>query len=760
MNNDEIEKYIENIIKTSTNKYGVVNTKSVTAKITKCKKIEVLDCWFQKYGGKKRDFYVVCENDSLYNFLNEYVKLKEIPKNILSKSFKIIDQCDHTRFNKKIFNWVDEMIYKYNYKFTEKELNILKKKGYYNQKDNSCNNFIDSFFNEKMIDNYTPEKIKEIIISKKYKININSLINKLLDNQMNNTKSKALILILQTFEFPEDILNNLLLTYFQNLRTKLSYNERYIYEYNFIDEIMKKKFYIHEETLIKLLYDSVNTTVYFKHIIILKILFSGNFKLDKFSIPIYNYILHICYTNIHDNNYTYFECSKNKCRITAPYYAMHLYYKFICKDSNESFIENLKEKYNIDVTKPRYKATCDDKMCKYKISICDVYTVLFCGEIATYITKNLGLVNKQLILQNIKRNYVINDTLISEINPEIGMKYACIYNDVDLIKYYLQNKIIIPTIKHFIYLYYVSKPAIESINLLCSYGLILDKNTADIMLYCSEDRYFNGVYIQSAKKYNQLNEKIITEYKLTTHINTQTDQNYDALLKQELENNNYDRTYPYAHNKQLTINDSAHGFLFVYTYEEILYYEQKIDITKYKNYFELSLNNKDFRVFEYLVEKYNYIPTIFSIMKVVDFCRRYLLMRLFYHQLCENINFVINEKISECVENEIKDNTVSNFQNYVSSTCANLCNEESKKNVNDSSEKEIKPRKKNINKQSKKNISESSESKKNINDSSEKESKEDVIKSLKKMLSKSSKSNKKNVVRCHTRTISKFKKTK
>ena len=116
MNNDEIEKYIENIIKTSTNKYGVVNTKSVTAKITKCKKIEVLDCWFQKYGGKKRDFYVVCENDSLYNFLNEYVKLKEIPKNILSKSFKIIDRCDHTRFNKKIFDWVDEMIYKYNYK--------------------------------------------------------------------------------------------------------------------------------------------------------------------------------------------------------------------------------------------------------------------------------------------------------------------------------------------------------------------------------------------------------------------------------------------------------------------------------------------------------------------------------------------------------------------------------------------------------------------------------------------------------------------
>lgn len=210
-------------------------------------------------------------------------------------------------------------------------------------------------------------------------------------------------------------------------------------------------------------------------------------------------------------------------------------------------------------------------------------------------------------------DFLISKNKINLMNTKDGFKYACINNNITLIKYYMNQKIIPDTV-HLCYLY-ISGNEIQNqiLKLFVSYGLELSQENYEIFTVMGViDDMTENSSIKDTKVKNNINQ-----------------------LKKKIEfKTNYEESYKRI--KKSSINDPMNKLRYDCVQSDltdILAYIHRTKIIPDIICLENALSNEEGLVFMYLSDEYKYKPDIFSIMKVQDFKRQFLLMKIFYPEL-------------------------------------------------------------------------------------------------------------------------------
>ena len=461
---------------------------------------------------------------------NEHIKYGAIPSTVINLYARYQD--------KKNYTWIREMINKYNYKFSGSEIDQI----YYDL----------NFFDEDII--WAPRQFYNVLYHddyvEKYCIDKTPLKNFIKKNKI-KTNYKNIIAKASKLSTPSHVYSHGAENIFRNavkiVNVLYGINDEiteYIFESYFKGTYQEAKF-----TDIKL-----------------------NVTIDIF-INVLQYLRETNLKNLESNNFYEFVdyLLKNKIKI---------------KSHSKELLEDIIHKTLVDYSQHHMKKIITNLIEQYceidRLEITKIqnnYNELRHTAINLLKNKLLELFefdsNNESIYLKIRLDQNIDD--FTNVDMKEYIKYLCINQNINQIKYILENKILILTedIKSTLiyYLYnFGDDELIKILEIFNNYGLQLD---AKII------RYLYDVDI-GIKNVTSFTEKI----------------------KNELEK------YPVKRIKnEVTLLETDH--IYLYDYVKFMYNEKNIP----EEYF-ISLANKDTRVFEHLVEKYNYKPLIQEICDV------------------------------------------------------------------------------------------------------------------------------------------------
>lgn len=221
---------------------------------------------------------------------------------------------------------------------------------------------------------------------------------------------------------------------------------------------------------------------------------------------------------------------------------------------------------------------------------------------------------------------VENDCISGYENIEKTFKYGFLNKNFDLIEYLL-NKKHIPSSKIINIISGLgisgTEDFIKILDLLNDFGYNFTKNDYHSIAFLNIDtnKYFSLEIINDEK------EKLSRNF---GHGNIIHDSDSPYLI-----NNN--SAFPFKNllcNTSLHENENTRKQIFlIYNLGKIMQHIQNIEIDELC--MEYSLHNPDPKVFEYIVDTYNYKPSIISIMKIVNYAHRYIMLLRFYNEIFE-----------------------------------------------------------------------------------------------------------------------------
>lgn len=564
----------------------------------------------------------------LYNaYFNKIVQYEKIPDDILQYYLKKLNDDEYYYLHHKMSNedifWIDVMINKYNYTFSN--MNQFIKTGYYKNKINTIEHFITIFlYNDLYEQYYNNIKMFEILLKnnniennfddvlKKFfsyigenidkdKCRIKYIYIEKLIKIMHKTSKlttihiQSLLEILSTVSLDDTIrcddIVDILLNYklSENIYKKLL---KYMTS-NLTDNIGQNIFgYL----CARLFFEQKNKIIFSN----MQILDGLDSFLDYWGCSLINYGYSIYYN--HSKNYD--------CCVSFNNFLLNYMYDYIKKETNTTHEELIN---GIDLDKYYdEKEKCDNNYCIYKkYNMSKKYNKDISNKKCVLANKiKIKITDKLEKLEIIKRGYTVTLDIeeIEELDNEIVMKYLCMNHNYATIKYLLSNKKIIVNIKHLIYMFQIY-PIINSkiIKLLVEYCIPIDKNFIDILYNSYYDFPNNTIFdILIRDKANEYNYKVPKNNYITN-------------------NNKISSTHKICK-------------LFLQSYDKFINSISKIDISKklrikyiekIKPYFYASMYNTNIMIFEYLIEKFQYIPTIDEINEIYDSKRKYLLLKRF-----------------------------------------------------------------------------------------------------------------------------------
>lgn len=609
---------------------------------------------------KNTNSYCLSSINDFTLFFNEYVKHKKISNQMLKIYF---DNMKYKyRYNSVTTilinnDWIDVMTNTYKYKFTQSQMKILQTEfHYYNENIITSSNdvFYMLFFNDKIVETYLNDtsKITNLISTRNIKTNPLIILEKIFSIKSPSDKShkyinNALDIIKKIFPLDSKTIHDIALKLYE-----FSYTDEF---YNFIKE---------NDGMTEELFVSICTYVIDHYISgslidnLLMYIINNNkkIKVTKYKNVIGNIIYSIIIYRIIGQNFSI--CTRDKCKFYRFQNKINYCLNFIAyimknnihsydgnKDYkiNEKIIDELSNKFNVKI----HTISCNN-IVHFSILEDSEDSEEDLEEDSKEITNDKNTKEDQL---NSMTSYLVNlfsakfdipdsdkyEFMLEKIKTEIYdiedienlckskkhvnlcIKYICHSNNIKFIKYLLNNKIIVPTLEHVMYLNFDSNYSdnildiLEILSLFSNYGLKIDKDL--IFLLCRLN-IINDSNIdrENATEFQTLLIKKAEEYNCIDKINTSTKKNID---KDE-------------HNTTLLQKEK----MFLEPYKKFKIIASQYNLEDFKEYFNVSLNNEsDLLVFEYLVDHYNYKPTLIDIIKIYDTCTRYVMAKRFLSNL-------------------------------------------------------------------------------------------------------------------------------
>lgn len=556
--------------------------------------------------------------------MNKYIKNEQIPDNLLKYFFCADREVNIETINQDL-TWYKIMIEKYKYDFTDAQKDKIMYYGYYDDdiKSTFWNMFAHTDILKKYLDDYS--SLKSILTKHKIKLSKSAIVQ----NTISLSKNSP---------YRNIIIDNAVLTI------------QKLYDVESIDQFFKQcrarklkwypisKYSIKDKTFMYL-YKSLNYS-------------TGSLYTESFLEYIY------CLSNkikIDMNKYLFLNIVKDmlnkllqrnsaKCNLCNKYYSINYCINIFFSTLNNMSIDEkrkiIESKYSCVLT-PACKCDipvgyiCDGIFTKYEddyeVDDYEVVNYEIEKKNQTKIIKNnkentIKILTQELLdkfeLSDDKINhYIINSSLfsidhLSSLDHNICMKYACISNNKKLITYFLDNKLILPNIEHILFSFN-TKVNIETLQTFYKYGLCFDKK---LMYFL----YFVDAFQYVPPK---------TEFDNFIRLKAQ-EFDFDEQIIQFNENKNYSNSRRNAH---IYGNDYTHNIkIFDMKYNIFLMEEYLYNIKELKQYYYISINNEDFRVFEHLVDKYNYEPTFFEVISTENKIRMYNLLWRFYPNIVDS----------------------------------------------------------------------------------------------------------------------------
>lgn len=515
---------------------------------------------------------------------NDHIKYSSIPPDIIKKYCKYQDTNDYT--------WIKFMINKYKYEFSIDEKHIICK--YLNFFDDNIIFCTDQIYNLCFHDDYVNKYCSDINLLKdfikKHKIRLSpkKIIDKVIssDSKMKFVFDNSVRIIEKLYGIDNKITKYIFESYFKNTckhyfftNVKLNITDLIFLDICGALENVKCKYSNYRRQ-----YHSNSMYEFMNYFLTQKIKIQSSQPKELINNIIYNMLYN-------SKNDLVSRC--NKCPM--GYYnslltlanihcgtnilTSNIVYKNSNANCNHYYFNNGDNSSDDDIDDDRW-----NEIEQYQLII-----------INTLIDKIMELFEfNPNIISNIKElkirlNHEIDD--LTDVNMQEYIKYLCINKNLNKIKYILDNKILILTedIKSTIiyHLYnFDDNELLKVLELFSNYGLIID------------GKIINYLY--------NINIKINTPTTLGNTINTEFKKYPKKLFK-------------------FKSTKIIKNHLYLLRFEQF-----SINAKNIPNDYYVSLGNNDTRVFEYLVEKYNYKPTVQEICDMNNNKFKHALLLRFY----------------------------------------------------------------------------------------------------------------------------------
>ena len=259
---------------------------------------------------------------------------------------------------------------------------------------------------------------------------------------------------------------------------------------------------------------------------------------------------------------------------------------------------------------------------------------------------------EKFIIFTIKCGYAIlhNKTslnLILKMNMDEIFKYACIHHVIEIITFCLENKFLLKT-EHIYYVllgrelsytltYDSIKKNIKNILILfINYGFHITDNIYELLIIHEIDISDISMLMISKESKNITDKAFISI------------QNIEKIYNKDIFDNNtitYNKVQKSKYKCKLCYLCAGSHLCNIISHLENT--KNKLDEDCMHN----SVNNMDYNVFEYIHDTYDYIPSLFTIMTIFDYAKRYTFLQRFYPDILKNyIGSIGNKHIVEKVE--------------------------------------------------------------------------------------------------------------
>jgi hypothetical protein len=245
--------------------------------------------------------------------------------------------------------------------------------------------------------------------------------------------------------------------------------------------------------------------------------------------------------------------------------------------------------------------------------------------------------------------YMLNNNSIQKANTNVGLKYACLNNNEELIKYYLNQKIV-PTNDHLYYitLSNISHESLETLTeLFIECGFSPNDFTYEIFLLLR--------LTKNNRIYNWIVNMISLQVRLQIEKKINMVQSVDFGIPED---------YYYGNDDEIKdIKDMLYELTNINTLQHLCKSRDLSAVLSFVTVHKVELdyqcmNNTVFQfqgnlaLLEYVHDEYNFVPSIFSLLLQPNFYRRYTMLRHFYPN-------VINDLFCTTKNNMLDDNVIN-----------------------------------------------------------------------------------------------------
>lgn len=588
-----------------------------------------LEHFLEKKDIKSATIYLLCRiciptplssfystQEHFVKLFNEYVKYSKIPNKIIEIYFDYrmsysIGTMDNT--------WIDVMINTYKHKFSSQQITkFIKYLHYYNETKITKNNnmFFSLFFDNKLVEKYLEDisKITDIMTKYELKLDPKIISQKMMEFIHNEQENffpfdNVIKIIEKIFPMDQKIINEIMYdAYLYSAKHEAPIFSNVLSKYNITEDLLVQ--------ICKHVIDNPNSYTY-KYYNSFDVLIKhfGEIK-QKIKIEKYNNFINILIDNALNKRteliYSHDICTKCYMRNKNC-----LSLQFITKNQSHLTMDEIKQNIETKCDLALTKELCRDGKTFHLINYDDS------KKLTEYL---IDLLNDKFdITQQYDANSVINDIKLNKLkiqnssniqfnNLDISlcMKYACLNINLESIKYFLENKLSVPTFEHVLFLLenisLSQKTLFDILKIMSNYGLHIDNKMINVL--------YNFNYLNKIQNNSDFEKTLISKMKECNYCN-----DYRILKICKLSN---------PSGKSLSsINKNIK--LFMLSYESFMVQAMQNDIGCLQEYYHYSLNNDNMFVFEYLVDKFNYKPTLLDVTNILDRNRRLLMMIRFYN---------------------------------------------------------------------------------------------------------------------------------